>query len=285
MGESIGRGRTLASVVERYNEAALLSRLGEKREASAALARTIELASGLNPEKRVPTYVTMLAGALANDLGMPDSAIRTFRRALAISRQRGDAAYRVRALSGLVSVLLDQKRVAEAKEYLEELSAVAPEKQRWRPDLLRARLAYIRGDRSQARREYLEVLAERGFPGRGISTPYFSSLVLDAAAMAWNSGDVAEAESLAVHARRLGRGEGQDDTRSGTLGHAGLIVARARRHNGDPSTAADMLRRSVVSLENGYGPRHALTLEASALLDTLSAAPGLIPSALTKRSM
>ena len=206
--ESTGRGRTLASVVERYNEAALLSRLGEKRQASAALARAIELASGLNPEKRVPIYVTMLAGDLANDLGMPDSAIRTYRRALADSKKRDDAAYRVRALGGLVSVLLDQRRVSEAKQNLDELSSITPEKQRWRHDLLSARLAYVQGDPSQARRKYLELLTDRGFPGRGISTPYFSSLVLDAALMAWKSGDVVEAESLAVHARRLGAGRG-----------------------------------------------------------------------------
>ena len=285
--ESTGRGRTLASVVERYNEAALLSRLGEKREASAALARTIDLASGINPEKRVPTYVTMLAGDLADDLGMPDSAIRTFRRALADSRKRDDTAYRVRALGGLVNVLLEQKRIPEARQNLDELSSIIPEKQRWRHDLLSARLAFIRGNRSQARREYLELLRDRGFPGRGISTAYFSSLVLDGALMAWNSGDVAEAESLAVHARRLGQEEGQDDARSGTLGYAGVIIARARHHHGDPGAARAILRKSVVSLESGYGPRHPRTLEAIALLDTLdrSAAPNPSPSALSKRLM
>jgi tetratricopeptide (TPR) repeat protein len=285
--DSTGRGRTLASVVERYNEAALLSRLGEKREASAALARAIELASGINPEKRVPTYVTMLAGDLASDLGLPDSAIRTYRRALAESRRRDDSAYRVRALAGLVSVLLDQKRVPEAKENLGELSSITPENQRWRTGLLSARLAYIQGDQLRARRKYLELLTQRGFPGRGISTPYFSSLVLQAAIMAWGRGDAAEAESLAVHARRLGEGEGQDSGRSGTLGYTGVVIAQARRQLGDPARAREILRNSVVALENGYGPGHTRTLEANALLDTLSrSAPSKSqPSALTKRSM
>ena len=285
--ESTGRGRTLASVVERYNEAALLSRLGEKRQSSAALARAIELASGLNSEKRVPIYVTMLAGDLAGDLGMPDSAVRAYRRALAESKKRDDAAYRVRALGGLVNVLLDQRRVSEAKLNLDELSSITPEKQRWRHDLLSARLAYVQGDPSQARRKYLELLTDRGFPGRGISTAYFSSLVLDGALMAWKSGDVAEAESLAVHARRLGQDEGQDEARSGTLGYAGVIIARARLHHADTGAAREILRKSVVSLESGYGPRHPRTVEASALLDTLgrSAAPSPRPSALSKRLM
>jgi eukaryotic-like serine/threonine-protein kinase len=287
VNESTGRGRTLASVVERYNEAALLSRLGEKRQASAALARTIELASGINPEKRVPIYVAMLAGDLANDLGMPDSAIRTYRRALADSKKRDDASYRVRALSGLVSVLLDQKRVYEAKESLEELSSITPEKQRWRLGLLGARLAYIQGSTSQARHRYMELLAERGFPGKGISTPYFSSLVLDASIMAWNSGDVAAAESLAVHARRLGEDEGQDGGRSGSLGYTGVLIARARRHRGDSAAARDILKQSMAPLENGYGPSHPRTLEARALLDTLGHTAARRPdhSGLTKRLM
>ena len=54
-----------------------------------------------------------------------------------------------------------------------------------------------------------------------------------------------------------------------------------------PATAREILRKSVVSLESGYGPRHPRTLEASALLDTLgrSAAPSPSPSALSKRLM
>jgi hypothetical protein len=105
--------------------------------------------------------------------------------------------------------------------------------------------------------------------------------------MAWNSGDVAEAESLAVRARRLGREEGQDDARSGTLGYAGVIIARARHYHGDLRAARDILRRSVVSLESGYGPRHPRTLEAIALLDTLgrSSPPNTGSSALSKRPM
>jgi hypothetical protein len=229
----------------------------------------------------------MLAGDLASDLGMPDSAIRTYGRALADSRRREDSAYRIRPLAGLISVLLDQERISEAKENLDELSRIAPAKQRWRVGLLSARLAHIQGDQLPARRKYLEILTERGFPGRGISTPYFSSLVLDAAMMAWDSGDAAAAESLAVRARRLGEGEGQDTARSGTLGYSGVVIARARHKQGDPDTARDILRNSVAALESGYGPRHPRTLEAMALLDTLSrsAARRPEPSALTKRSM
>jgi tetratricopeptide (TPR) repeat protein len=285
--DSTGRARTLGAVVERYNEAALLSRLGEKLEASTKLERTIELASGINPEKRVPTYVTMLAGELANDLSLPDSAARTFSRALAEATKRGDGAYRVRALSGLVEALLNQGRLSEAGEYLRELSVITPEKHRWRHDLLAARLMYIAGNRAEARRRYLDVLTSRGFPGRGKSTPYFSSLVLDAAIMARRDGDMTAAESLAVITHRLGVDEGQHDARSGTLGYAGFVLARVRLDRGDVASARDALHRSLIALKGGYGPKHPRTLEAAVLVDSLARARSGRPEllALPKHTM
>ncbi len=286
--QRIGRGRTLAMLVEQYNEAALLSRLGEKIAASAALSRAITLASGINAERRVPTYVTLLVGELAADLGMPDSAIRTFRRALNESTRRDDAAYRVRALSGLGSAMVDRGRPGEARRYLEELSRIVPEKVRWRAGALSARVLYAEGKTDEARRRYLEVLVQRGFPGRGISTPYFANMVLDGAIMAWRSGDAVAAESLAVHALRLGRAEGQDDRTSGTMGYAKLIVARAQWHKRDPS-ARENLPGAITAMVAGYGSQHHRTLEAKALQDVLSAVPATRrqeqASALPKHSM
>jgi tetratricopeptide (TPR) repeat protein len=267
--ERINRGHTLRMVVERYNEAALLSRLGEKREADAALERAIDLASGMNPEKQVPTYITLFVGELASDLGWPDSAISAFRRALAESRQRGDTAYQVRALSGLGGGLLDRGQVREAAQCLEELSRIVPEGHRWRASLLDARLRYARGDKTEARRRYLELLTSRGFPNRGLSTPYFSNMVLEGSLMALRDGDPLAAESLAGHALRLARGEGQDDERSGVVGYALVTMARVRQARGDLAGARAELRRGLGPLASGYGPDHPRTREARALLDSL----------------
>jgi serine/threonine protein kinase/tetratricopeptide (TPR) repeat protein len=268
--ERIGRGRTLTMVVERHNEAALLSRLGEKRKAASRLARVVDLASGMNPEKRVPTYMTLLAGELAGDLGRPDSAVAIFKHALAEAKERGDTPYQVRALSGLSGALIDRGKLGEARQYLDELQSVVPEKLRWRADGLEAHLIYAQGNKSEGQRRYLDLLASRGFPNRGLSTPSFASMVLDASLMALGSGDAVAAESLARHAFRLARGEGQDETQSGTMGYARVTLARARRAAGDPATAVEELRRSLGALVNGYGPDHPRTLEARVLLDSIS---------------
>jgi eukaryotic-like serine/threonine-protein kinase len=263
--ERMNRGHTLTYTVERYNEAALLSRLGEKREASAALAKTIQIASGLNPERRIPTYMMLLTGELAADLRRPDSAASAFRRALADSRQQADTAYQVRALSGLAGALLDQGRLGEAGRYIRELSRIVPENHRWRADLLAARLRYQRGDHAGGLRQYMEELARRGYPGRGLSTPYFSNLVLDAGLMASASADTVAAERLALDALRLGQGEGQQENRSGVLGHALLTIAQIRQSRGDLTAARDDVRRATPGLVAGYGTEDGRTAEAAAL--------------------
>jgi hypothetical protein len=134
---------------------------------------------------------------------------------------------------------------------------------------LEAQLIYAQGNKSEGRRRYLDLLTSRGFPNRGLSTPSFASMVLDASRMALGSGDVVAAESLASHALRLARGEGQDETQSGTIGYARLTLARARHAAGDQATAVGELRRSLGALVNGYGPDHPRTLEARALLDSI----------------
>ena len=270
--DRIGRGRTLAMVVERYNEAALLARLGEKRTAASALDRTMELAAGINPRKQGPVYMSLLAGELAGDLDRSDSAVTTFRRVLTETKVSGDRAYQVRALTGLSGNLIGRGELREARKYLDELRSVVPEKLRWRADGLEAHYMYAQGNRSEGRRRYLEVLTSRGFPDRGLTTPYFSSMVLDASLMALGSGDMIAAESLARHAFRLAGGEGQDETRSGTMGYARVALARALRARGDTGTAMAELRRSLAGLVNGYGPDHSRTREAQALLGVSLAA-------------
>ena len=268
--ERMNRAHTLTTTVERYNEAALLSRLGEKREAAAALEQTLQLARGMNPEREVPTYMTLLVGELAADLRLPDSAVAAFRRALTTSRQRGDTAYQVRALSGLAGALLDRGQLGEAERYVVELSRIVPENHRWRAGLLEARLRYAQGDRAGGRRQYMEVLAARGFPSRGVSTPYFSNLVLDGALMAWASGDTVAAETLAGHALRLALDEGQDQSRSGVIGYARVLIARMRQIRGELEAARDDLQPGLQGLAAGYGPDDPRTREARALLDSVS---------------
>jgi eukaryotic-like serine/threonine-protein kinase len=264
-----GRSETLTMLVERYNEASLLAKLGEQLAAESTLTRAVALASGMDAGERPPTYITLLASDLAAALARPDSAVAGYRRALAEARARGDVAYQVRALAGLGSVLLDAGRVREAKPVITELKNVATGELRWRGDLMSARLMFAEGNRRPAMEQYLTQLRLRGFPGRGISTSYFPDLVLDAGLMAWTEGDTAATDSLAQHVLRLARGEGHDDRTSGVVGRALLALARVRSAEGDRSGARDALTRSLPPLTAGLGPQHPATQDARTMLAAL----------------
>jgi hypothetical protein len=115
----------------------------------------------------------------------------------------------------------------------------------------------------------MDVLAARGFPQRGLSTPYFSNLVLDGSLMAWAGGDSVAAGTLAVHAQRLAFGEGHDQHRSGVIGNAKVMIARLRLIRGEPSAARDEISGGLEGLATGYGPNDPRTREARVLLDSI----------------
>jgi hypothetical protein len=265
------RGGTLTLLVEEYNEAALLARLGETLAARSELAQAAGLAGGLNPDDRLLPYMALLAAELAGRLGQPDSAIVIFRRTLHEAAGEGDVLYQVRALSGLSLALIERGLPREAVSPVAELRRIAPPGFQWMADEAEARLLYARRHAAEGRSRYLAFLASRGFPRRGLSTPYFPDRVLAAAGMAWAAGDVAAADSLARAALRLAHDEGQDDHRSGTVGRGLLLLAETRRAVNDPGSARDAARRSIPPLASAYGPDHRLVREARALVDTLEA--------------
>jgi hypothetical protein len=266
----MGRDSTVTMVVERYNEAIHLSALGETLEAQARLAGTMDLAAGMDPDRRVPRYMMTLAADLATGRGRPDSAVTTYRRVLAEARQQEDIRAQVWALTGLSGALADQGRLGEARQRRDELSTLLPQNGRWRLSMLDARLAYAEGDWPTAHRLFLDHLKARGFPKRPAGTYHFPALVVLAARSGFRSGDPVAAESLAHHGLRLARGEGQDETRSGAMGDALVVLARARLARSDSTAAREALEHAQRPLANGYGPDHPLTREALALLDTLS---------------
>ncbi|MGH7528559.1 MAG: hypothetical protein ACREMX_17840, partial [Gemmatimonadales bacterium] len=60
-----------------------------------------------------------------------------------------------------------------------------------------------------------------------------------------------------------------DATRSGVIGDALAVLARARLARNDSTAAREALERAQRPLANGYGPEHSRTREARALLQTL----------------
>ncbi len=220
-----GRSHTLTALVEQYNEGALLARLGEPRAADSALQLAELLSDGMGPENRRPVYMTLLDGELSGDLGRPSRALELLQVALIETERREDRPYQERALADLTDLMLKQGRIHDADGYFARLQAIAPDSNHWSTALLGARLQFAHGDQAEALKRYVDVLVTRGFPEKGRSTSYFARLVLEAARMALESGDLAAADSLATHTLRIARNEGHVDSMSTVIDGAKRVLA------------------------------------------------------------
>jgi hypothetical protein len=209
-----GRSHTLTALVEQYNEGALLARLGEPRAADSVLNLAELLSDGMGPENRRPVYMTLLDGELAGELGRPGQGLQLLQAALSETERRQDRPYEERALGDLTDLTLEQGDLSQADGYFARLQQLAPDSAYWSTALLGARLQFAHGDQARALKRYMDVLVSRGFPEKGRSTSYFARLVLDAARMALESGDLAAADSLAAHTLRIARNEGHVDSLS-----------------------------------------------------------------------
>jgi serine/threonine-protein kinase len=265
--ERIGRGTTFRMLLARFDRARNLRDIGEFQSADSALGEAVRLAQRIEPQ-HAASLLSNLAGEIAHALRRPDSAVAAFERGLAAGRRVGNKDRQRWALERLVAILADYGEIARAKARFAELTALAPEE----VALLRVisgRIADGEGRPAEAHRIYLDGLVQRGFPNGHDVVPWHR-MVYRAARSALVMGDPVAADSLARHALRLETILQQDEAKSGDVGMALLLLARARLAQGDSAGARATLRRAHVPLEYGFGPGHSGTREARAFADSLA---------------
>jgi tRNA A-37 threonylcarbamoyl transferase component Bud32/tetratricopeptide (TPR) repeat protein len=263
--DRIGRGSTLPMLNARLDEARYLRDLGEMQSADSVLRHVVRLGQRIDP-RYVAANVSILAGEIAIGLDRPDSAVAALELAVANAQLHRDGFREQWALERLVAVLVDRGSMARARTRMAQLTALIPERDRAMLRMLEARFAEARGDPASAYRIYLGALTERGFPdGRDI--PPWHRIVFRAAGAALASGDAVAADSLARHALRLERQLGHDETRSGDMGLALVVLGRARLAQGDSLGGRNALARALGPLEFGLGPEHPQTRDARRLLE------------------
>jgi len=84
------------------------------------------------------------------------------------------------------------------------------------------------------------------------------------------TGDTRGADSLADLAWKAALVDSLARTRSAYVGRTALLRGRIRLTLGDSAAARLTVRRALVALTNGYGPRNRWTLEARTLSDSLT---------------
>ena len=266
--ERIGRGTTFRMLLARFDRARNLRDIGEFQSADSALREAMRLAQRIEP-RHAASLLSNLAGEIAQALRRPDSAVAAYERGLAAGRRVGNKDRQRWALERLTAILADYGEIAQAKARFAELTALAPEE----VALLRVisgRIADGEGRPADAHRIYLDGLVQRGFPNGHDVVPWHR-MVYRAARSALAMGDAVAADSLARHALRLERVLQHDEARSGDVGMALLLLARARLAQGDSAGARDVVQRAHVPLEYGFGAEHPGTREARAFADSLAA--------------
>ncbi|MGH7514675.1 MAG: protein kinase domain-containing protein [Gemmatimonadales bacterium] len=172
------------------------------------------------------------------------------------------------APAAMTQLRLDQGRLADARREIRRLPTGTHMRQA-AAALLGARLRWEEHDSGAAMVALEDSIRVLG--GAGPKPPADLALLLVTAGE-WRlaAGDARAADSLA---RRAGDAAAVDSlalTRSGMVGRAELLRARALRRLGDPHRARDAANRAVAALTSGFGPGNPLTRAAVALRDSLS---------------
>ena len=253
-----GRDSTATFTVEVYNEARSLAALGELSLADSTLGDAMRLAAAMDPAGRLPSYMTALAGDLADELGRPAVALEALERARADAHGQRDPAGEARALASLIRVLLEQRQLGRAAR---DSAALAPLLSAGDHSVMTF-LAACRAEAEQrwpeAQRLFAEYLLSGSARPRGAIAYRYPHVVTLAATAALNAGDSVAADTLSRRAIRLARAEGDDDARSATIGDALTLQGRLRLP-ADPRSARQQFQRALVARTSAYGPGHART--------------------------
>ena len=266
--ERIGRGNTVRVFESRSKEAVDLKMLGEFRSADSTLHDALRMVQRADSGYGAAESVGMI-GDLALELGRPDSAIAAYDRGIATTRGSNDSPMLKSMLLRSTWALAEGGRSRRARAALTQREAMSPKLDRGVQKAFEATIVEAAGDSARASRMYVDAWKDNSFPDDGTHAPFWHRIVFRAARSALGSADPVAAESLAHTAIKLSEKLQQSDSRSGEIGQAFLVIARARLVQGDTAGARIQLERAVPALKYGLGSVHRATQEARRLQATL----------------
>jgi eukaryotic-like serine/threonine-protein kinase len=257
--------------VSLYNISVLFDALGEYRDARTFLGR--ELARSYREDSLAVSPMNVYDYAMFLDqLGESDSAVYWFARAIE-TPEKIDSARIFTSRMMLARYAEAHGQTAAAREHRAGVKAFMPITTRAVP--ARTALAVDRIRQAQAKGNGDSVLATIRAEFKDMkyspeaTAPRLAGVIGDAADALIATGRYADALPYAEHLERLGTRDSLTATRSGVVGRALLLQARARLGTGDSTGARQLLARAIKPLIFGYGETHALTREAMSLRSRL----------------
>jgi serine/threonine-protein kinase len=243
--------------------------LGELASLDTTLGRIIREREAVHGAGRVPTLLAFQYGRAKLALGEIDSASVWIARALRDTTQ-GEVLFATHSAATRAELGLAQSRVEEARSAVGVLPADR-RGQRATAAMLRARVRHAEGDAAGAasllEREMAALLGD-GQPNLTL----FALPLVTAGEWRLARGDARGADSLGLLALRQSAIDSVALVRSALAGRAELLHARALLASGRSADARAAAGRAATALANGYGPRHAWTRWARALVDSTQAA-------------
>lgn len=263
-----GRGDSLSRLGAQREEAVILMEWGEIVAAKA-------LVDGLEPRLRAtsdgklaPVWFEHTRGLLLWRLGDFAQARQVFQAVAAHARAHDRVNIAWPNEFALAQIALDQGQLGEAET---RLAALAPEPPgarragfRLSPAGVRARLLLLRGAAAEAARAVEAELAQIGPPSGRSSHAALATTLLGARAHA-AAGDASRALQLAHSAVKLAQGIARQPLHSADAGEALLVLAQVQQQMGDATGSAATARQALLSLAQGLGAHHALTVQARSL--------------------
>jgi serine/threonine protein kinase/tetratricopeptide (TPR) repeat protein len=264
--ERNGRGGTLHMVITISNQGQLHYRLGEVVQAEALARESLSRVPTLREKQQLPAQTLQCAIVLIR-IDKADEAERMLAEATA------QALADKNEYLAAITTYQRGRALMELERYEESEAEFRASEAYWQRDATanrdrladlersRAELDFALGRAEAARARIATLLAELGYPGRrdGALLP---TALRSAARIELAGGSPAVAERYARDAVELAEAVARDPTRSADVGEALLLLGLAQRQGGNTSPARASLGRAAVSLSNGLGSAHPLTLEA-----------------------
>tara|TARA_R110002096_G_C14645208_1_gene725920 strand:- start:516 stop:3248 length:2733 start_codon:yes stop_codon:yes gene_type:complete len=271
MAEQGGRGNRVATIIGRFNRAAVITRMGEVASAAA------EQRVGLERLDRIGRPLlgarTHYAGSLLF-LDRHDEALPLFEAELDSAREAGNTRWVASAELAIGTIYAKQGELEKAEPYLARAEAEYQAAERGqqrnlsRVQLSRAQGLMAIGDSENALRLVSELLDEVGFP-ESDKSPELMTIVLIAAKASLQTGAYDQAVEFATKSYELAAAAARDESRSAHVGLALLVLGKAHLANNNAAEARKCIERAATALDFGMGTEHHATLEARDLLRSL----------------
>jgi len=266
--EQVGLVDSVAYLGARREEAVVLMKWGEYRDAEAILDDVDSRWRGASGDVSPPPWLDQTIGLLQLRLGNLDRARRRLAEAGEHARAQGDVGAAAAADFGLAQVMVELDRFDETERLLAAIEAVVPPSSgsytRVTPATVRASALLAQGLTARAAQEIDGELARIGPATMKNSVALVAALRV-AARVYGAAGNPQRALHAADEAVAMAQRVARDPARSADFGEALLLLAHAQRSAGDAAHSASTAQRAAVSLAAGLGENHRLTREARSM--------------------